>query len=108
MEDLLVVAELFVGVGLQILGFGVVRISKDEVVQDLHRPPVAAGVHGGVHFAQDLVAADHPDVTLGVVLGQERQAIAVGRQPVFDALDCAAWGVRVLSTAFVADQPPAA
>jgi hypothetical protein len=40
LRNFLLVAELLVGVGLELLGLGVVRVGEHEVVQHLDRPPV--------------------------------------------------------------------
>ena len=69
LRDLGLIAQLFVGVGLQALGLGVRGVGKDQVVQQLHRPPVIPGVDRGAALGEDLVPADQGDVPFGVVVG---------------------------------------
>ncbi len=40
LQDFGLVAELYVGVGLELPGFGVAGVGEDQVMQDLHGPPV--------------------------------------------------------------------
>jgi hypothetical protein len=43
LRDFGLVAELFVGVGLELPGFGVAGVGEDQVMQDLHGPLVVPG-----------------------------------------------------------------
>jgi len=42
------VTQLLVSVCLQTLGLAVVRVGEDQVVQQLHRPPVVPGLDSGL------------------------------------------------------------